>query len=59
MKSVLKERNMIDFFCQRLIDLKCLWCCEHVQCILAYNTKFLLLACQIDSNLMEGILLIH
>lgn len=50
---------MMVFSVRGYIDLICLWCCEHVKCILVFNMKFLLLACQIDSSLMQGMFLIE
>lgn len=60
MKSLLKESNMKGFFSVRgCSDLICLWCSEHVKCILVFSMKFLLLACHIDCNLMLGMFLIE
>lgn len=28
---------------EAIFDFKCLWCCEHVKCILVFSKNFLLL----------------
>lgn len=39
-----KACEILKFFSIRCyIDLICLWCCEHVKCILVFNKKVLLL----------------